>query len=106
MQNFNYGGMQGCGGYNYGMQPQAQRNEYAFVDGVESAKAYRVPFGTMMLLMDSNMPVCYKKQVDAYGRTVDFKIYDLVEHVDKPPVEYVTKDEFKAFIDSLNVKKE
>ena len=102
MQNFNSYGMQGCGGYNY-MQPQ--RNEYAFVDGIEAAKAYRVPFGTMMLLMDSQAPICYRKQVDSYGRTVDFKIYDLVEHVDKPPVEYATKqevEELKALIKGLN----
>lgn len=94
MQNFN--GYQGCGGYM-----QQQRNEYAFVDGIEAARAFRVPFGSMMLLMDSNMPICYKKQVDSYGRTVCFEVYDLVPHAEKPPVEYVTKEEFETFINSL-----
>lgn len=96
MQNFY--NMQGCGGYNY-MQPQ--KNEYAFVDGIEGARAFQVRPNTTMLLMDSNQPICYKKQTDMMGRTVALEIYDLVPHQDKPPVEYVTKAEFQAFIDSL-----
>lgn len=96
---------------NYGYMPpqmpmQSPRNEYAFVDGLEAAKAYRVPFGTMMLLMDSNAPICYKKQVDLYGRTITFEIYDLIPHEEKPPVEYVTKADFEAFKASLLPKEE
>lgn len=88
MQNFNYN-------YNY------QQNFYAFVDGIEGARAYQVRPGTMMLLMDSNKPLCYKKQVDSMGRTIALEVYELVPYQEKPPVEYVTKDEFKAFIESF-----
>lgn len=99
MQNFNGYGMQGCGGYNY-MQPQ--RNEYAFVDGIEGARAFQCRPNSIMLLMDSQNPMCYKKQVDMYGKTISIEVFDLVPHVDKPPVEYVTKEEFMAYIKSLN----
>ena len=85
-------------GYNY-MQPQ--RNEYAFVDGVEAARAYQCIPNSMMLLMDSQQPICYKKQVDPYGRTVAFEIYDLVLRQEKPPTEYVTKVDFEAFKASI-----
>lgn len=51
--------------------------------------------------MDNDNPICYKKTVDIYGKTIDFKIYDLVEHQEKPPVEYVTKDEFNEFLKSF-----
>lgn len=98
MQNFNY---QGCGGYNYGMPQQPQRNEYAFVDGIEGARAFIVKPNSMMMLMDSNAPICYKKQVDMYGRTISLEVFDLVPHEDTPPEQYVTKKEFQAFIDSL-----
>lgn len=83
--------------YNY-MQP---KNEYAFVDGLESAKAYQVRPNSTMLLMDSNKPLCYKKQVDSMGRTIALEVYELIPYVEKPPVEYVTKEEFKAFVESF-----
>lgn len=106
MQNFNgfnngYGSIQGCGGYNFMTSP---RNEYFFVDGIEAAKAYQTKANSITLLMDSQMPICYRKQTDMYGRTIAFEIYDLVPHVEKPKDEYVTKAEFKAFIDSLKPK--
>lgn len=97
MNGYNFG--QGCGNY-YGM-PTIVRNEYAFVDGIEAARAFQVRPGAMMLLMDSNLPICYKKQVDMTGRTVAFEAYDLVPHVEKPPVEYVTKEEFMNFVNSF-----
>lgn len=90
---------------NY-MQPQ--RNEYAFVDGIEGARAYQVRANSMMLLMDSQNPICYKKQVDMYGRTVSLEVYDLVPHEDKAPTQYVTKEEFDKRFASLEelMKKE
>lgn len=100
MQNY-YGGMQGCGGYNYMQPTQQPKNEYAFVDGIEGARAYQCRPNTMMLLMDSQNPICYRKQTDGWGKTVSLEIYDLVPHIDKPPVEYVTKADFEAFKASL-----
>lgn len=106
---YGYGGYGGYGGYqpnnpNYSnQQSQQQLNAYAFVDGIEGAKAFQVKPGTMMLLMDSQNPICYKKQVNEYGQTVSFEIYDLVKHVDqtKQSIEYVTKDYFDKEIADL-----
>ncbi len=79
---------------------QPQMNYYAFVDGIEGAKAFRVNPGSMMLLMDSQNPICYKKQVNDYGQTISFETYDLVPHkevAEEKPV-YITKDEFEKEI--------
>lgn len=103
MQNFNYN--QGCGGYGYGYT-QPQSNTYYFVSGLEGAKAFQLRGGTSVLLMDNDNPICYKKTVDIYGKTISLEVFDLVPHQEKPPVEYVTKEEFQAFIDNFNVKKE
>ena len=109
MQNFNYN--------PYGMyqlpyqQPQAQMNLYAFVDGIEGAKAYQVKPNTMMLLMDSQQPICYKKQVNALGQTIAFEVYDLVPRVEQKQADndYITRNEFtkeiadlKALLEKVN----
>lgn len=97
MQNF-YGN-QGCGAYNF-MQPQ--RNEYAFVDGIEGARAFQCKPNSLMLLMDSQLPICYKKQVNAYGQTISLEVYDLVPHKEsQDKVNYITKEEFDKEIADL-----
>ena len=112
MQNFNgygYGAYQGYGGYpgtSYSQQPQQQVNMYAFVDGLEGAKAYQVKANSTMLLMDSQQPICYKKTVNHVGQTVEFLAFDLVPRVEKQPQqaptqEYVTKEEFEKQIADL-----
>lgn len=89
--------------YQSQLQPQQQVNLYAFVDGLEGAKAYQVKPNTMMLLMDSQQPICYKKQVNSLGQTVDFQVFDLVPHQEKnnPQVEYVPIDIFNEEINAL-----
>lgn len=61
--NFNYG---------YGQPPykgpQQQLKQYAFVNGLEGAKAYQLQPNSTMLLMDADNPVCYKKTTDALGK--------------------------------------
>ena len=86
----------------YQIQAQ-QMNLYAFVDGIEGAKAYQVKPNSTMLLMDSQQPICYKKQVNSVGQTVDFQVFDLVPHEEKTEtkVEYVTIDVFNKEIADL-----
>lgn len=115
MQNFNnYNNPYGYNNNynNYGYQqpsysqyqaPQTQLNTYAFVDGIEGAKAYQVKPNATMLLMDSQQPICYKKQVNHLGQTIDFQIFDLVPHQEPKAqqVEYVTLDLFNKEIADL-----
>lgn len=83
--------------YNYNYN-----NTYDFVDGVEGAKAYQVRPNSMMLLMDSQQPICYKKQTNSMGQTIAFEIYDLVPHKQETQdVTYVTKAEFNEAIAQL-----
>lgn len=90
MQNYN----------NYNNMLNYQRNEYAFVDGIEGARAFILRPNSMMLLMDSQKAVCYKKQVDSFGKTILLEAYDLVPHIEKAP-EYVSKEEFNNQIQEL-----
>lgn len=96
--------------YSYGnqyqppqpQQAQQQLNVYAFVDGIAGAQAYQVKPNTMMLLMDSQQPICYKKQVDGFGRTVVFEVYDLIPHQEsKQEPQFVTREEFANEINGL-----
>lgn len=93
MQNFN--------NYNYSYQ----QNTYAFVDGIEGARAFQCRPNSMMLLMDSMLPICYKKQTDMYGKTVSLEVYDLVPHKneEQTPI-YVTKAEFNEAIEQIKAK--
>ena len=103
----NYGYQQPS--YNQYQQPtytnqlQQQMNLYAFVDGIEGAKAYQVKANSTMLLMDSQQPICYKKTVNHLGQTIDFQIFDLVPHQEPKAqkVEYVTLDLFNKEIADL-----
>lgn len=84
----------------YQQQNQQQLNLYAFVDGIEGAKAYQVKPNSMMLLMDSQQPICYKKSVNAMGQTIEFQAYKLVpvEQEQSKQVEYVPLDVFNKEI--------
>lgn len=80
--------------------PTQQLNVYAFVDGIEGAKAYIVRPGTKMLLMESQGNVCYLKQVNDQGQTIAFETYDLVKRdssIQENKV-YITKEEFEKEI--------
>lgn len=118
MQSFNNNYGYGYGAYNYqqpnnyysyNQQPQYQQqnqqqlNLYAFVDGIEGAKAYQVKPNSMMLLMDSQQPICYKKSVNAMGQTIEFQAYKLVpvEQAQQPQCEYVSREEFTKEIASI-----
>ena len=71
--------------YNQGMPNEKQNNnmtyqnlppvlkQYAFVNGIEGAKAYPLLPNQMMLLMDADNPILYKKTSDSFGKsTIDY----------------------------------
>lgn len=59
-------------------QNQSQQNVYAFVNGVEGAKAYQINANQSVLLMDSEQQVCYLKQTNALGQAT-LRCFKLVE---------------------------
>ena len=105
----------GAPNYNYGQsfqQPQQQSNTYAFVNGIEGAKAYPMYPNQTVMLMDNDNPIAYMKQSNGMGQAT-IKYFRLVETTEaelkgspKPSVEYVTKEEFLAFKESMKSKKE
>lgn len=88
--NFNpYGN--GYSPYNYGSY-NTTRNTYAFVNGLEGAKAYPMSPNQMVLLMDSDSPVCFKKQSDNTGKAT-LQCFKLVE---------MSEDEMRGIIPNNN----
>ncbi len=120
MQNYNNNTFNPYGNFNpYGMpqyqQPnyqsnnnQARLNQYAFVNGLEGAKAYQVMPNQTMMLMDSDNPVVFMKTSDSFGKSslryfklVEVKEDDLkVQPQTNPNIEYA----LKADIEALNKK--
>ena len=100
--------------YNYTMQPQiGQPNAFMqptqapmqtiqYVNGLESAKAYRMQPNSEVILMDSNNPVFYFKKADASGFTT-IKVYEFHE-VEEKKADYVTKKEFDNFVSKIESK--
>ena len=71
--------------YNQGMPNEKPNNnmgyqnlppvlkQYAFVNGIEGAKAYPLVPNQMMLLMDADHPILYRKTSDSFGKsTIDY----------------------------------
>lgn len=58
-------------------QPQ-QNNYYAFVNGIEGAKAYQVMPNQSVMLMDSDNPIAYMKEANAMGQST-LRYFKLVE---------------------------
>ena len=94
----------------YTFQPRTF-NQYAFVNGIEGAKSYQVLPNQMMLLMDSDNPICYMKQADNMGKSSIryFKLEEIDEAKTKeilstptPTIEYALKSD----LDSINSKLE
>lgn len=116
--------------YNPGMPNERQNNnyqnlppvlkQYAFVNGIEGAKAYPLMPNQMMLLMDADNPILYRKTSDSMGKsTIDyFTITQVSENqvrdilTPKQP-EYALKSDINAInskidelLKALNPKKE
>lgn len=86
---------------SYGSYPH-QQNTYAFVNGIEGAKAYQVMPNQTVMLMDSDNPIAYMKQANAMGQTTIryFKLVEISEEdlrgKPKEQAVYVTKADFDA----------
>lgn len=87
-------------------------NQYAFVNGIEGAKAYQVMPSQTIMLMDSDRPIVFMKTSDNLGKA-SLRYFNLVEmseeeaakaYLPKPAPEYALKDDFEALnkrIDNL-----
>ena len=98
---------------NY-QQPKA--NQYFWVNGKESAKAFQIMPNQSVMLMDNDKPLVYMKTTDGLGKS-DMRYFKLVEiseeelnqSENKPNQEYVLKSDFDALvkrIDELTTLKE
>lgn len=95
MQNFDY--------FNPYTQPRT--NQYAFVNGIEGAKAFQVRPNQMVMLLDSDNPIVYKKTANEYGQA-NIECFRLVPIQDSElhpqPQEYVLKKDFDALLEKVN----
>lgn len=82
------------------LQPQQQTQSIQYVNGKQSAEAYQMPANSSVILMDSNQARFYMKQTDASG-IATIKTYDFKETEAEKPTEYVTKQEFEKFKQSM-----
>lgn len=79
-------------------QQNTQLNVFAYVNGLEGAKAFFVPPNGRVLLMDSDNPVFYMKTANAMGQTSvrTFK-FEEVQDQPAPKVDYVKQSDLTAF---------
>ena len=95
--------------------PASNQNTFAWIQGGDTvAKAYPVGAGATVVLFDSDTPVMYMKSADYTGRPSEMvKRYLVTEEEymklqnqenNKPNVEYVTKDDLKAFMEEAEKK--
>jgi hypothetical protein len=103
MPNYNPYGYNNYNGYNFNQYPQQpQTNQYAFVNGIEGAKAYQVMPNQTMMLMDNDNPICYMKQSNSMGQSTlrYFKLVEVSEQELRGQAqtqsEYVLKSDFDA----------
>ena len=87
-----------------------QLRQYAFVNGIEGAKAYQVMPNQTMLLMDSDKPIAFMKTADSLGKA-SLRYFNLIEvdeaeimkqYQPKPPIEYVSKADFDVLNGKMN----
>lgn len=98
MQNYNP-----YGAYNpYNFQPQPKTNQYAFVNGIEGAKSFQVQPNQMVMLLDSDNPIVYKKTANSLGQAVieAFNLVPIEEH--KEEDKYVLKSDFEVLVKRID----
>lgn len=78
-------------------------NRYAFVNGIEGAKAYQIMPGSSIMLMDSDSPTVFMKNSDASGRSTlrYFKLTEVKEEDLKLENSQNQNDTLKDTIDNL-----
>lgn len=101
MQNFN--NYQPYGFNNpYGQQ---RTNDLIFVNGIEGAKSYQMQPNQMIMLLDSDNPIIYKKTSNSYGQsTIEcFKMVQISENELKGTnQEYVLKSDFETLVKRID----
>lgn len=108
--NLNNPGGYYSGAFNPNNQQKLQLRQYAFVNGIEAAKAYQMPTNQTMLLMDADYPICYMKTSDAIGKCSlrYFKLEEADEQTIRdmmqPTIQSQTNFATKEDIDNLNKK--
>ena len=120
--NAGYGGGQQYGGWPnpslYGMpQPQPgfrypQRtddNHFVWIQGREGAMAYPISPNSTLIFLDDQQPYVYKKKTDSEGKTIEFKVFKLVEEfpnnqtvetISNNP-QYATKEEIQTLSEEI-----
>ena len=102
MANYNNG---------YGYNPyQQQYKQYAFVNGIEGAKAFQVMPNQTMLLMDCDKPIVFMKTTDGVGKA-SIRYFKLVEVSEQElrnanqvqqNQDYVLKSDFDALVKRID----
>lgn len=98
MQNFNpYG-------YQPNMYQQPKTSNLIFVNGYEGAKAYQVMPNQIMMLLDSDNPIVYKKTANSYGQcTIEaFNLVPINTDEKKSNEDYVLKSDFDALVKRID----
>ena len=83
-------------------------NQVAWVNGEVGAQAFQIPRGMSVILMDSDNPMFYIKTSDLSGKASikAFKYEEYNATTTAPKIDYVTKEEFEQFKQSILNKQE
>lgn len=85
---------------------QYQGNMLIYSQGKEAAKAYPLAPERTCFFLDDQEPYLYRKTTDKFGKTIEFKSFKLEEEPDDevygPEANFVTKDDFNNFTNSIN----
>ena len=90
---------------NY-FQPQPKTSNLIFVNGIEGAKSYQVYPNQMVMLLDSDNPIIYKKTANGYGQaTIEaFKMVPITQDDKNINIDdkYVLKTDFEALVKRID----
>lgn len=122
----NYGSPNNYANYQPSYQPTMQQSQsappfspyqqnsnatvFAYVNGIEGAKAYILQPNTNAFLMDSDNPFFYLKSANNLGQSAlrQFKFEEVVFDTNSSKIssqtEFVKRDDFKSFEDKITAK--
>lgn len=92
-----------------GVQNQSkQYNQFAYVNGIEGAKAFPMVPDSKMLLMDQNEPVFYMKVSNMLGQSsiTAYSFHEITEQTAQVQAsgavpDYLVKDDLKPILDRI-----
>lgn len=103
MQNYN------SNYYNPNPSYQSRTNQYFYVNGIEGAKSFQVQPNQMVMLMDNDNPLVYKKTSNPYGQAgleyfqlIPISEQDARNIITPPMPEYVLKSDFDKLMAKLD----